>query len=269
MSRKVNLFRPRTYLLDAFTGAAGAYSLRQLRAAQTLCCRIRRSSDNAEINIGFDASGNFDSVAALAHCGAGSGFITTWYDQSGNGINALQAAAGNQPRIILNGVVDTLFGRASIKFDGSNDFLNSGNNFNAVSGNLFTTGVGGLQSGANRTFYAKAIQTPNPNRFGLVNGLAADFVAPSGIKSFLVNNSNVLVSSTDTVNSGNRLYSVQINSVTNKLFVNNIETASVAVGVGLSSNAFSFIIGAYLTTAIFPNNGLISELLIWQADKSR
>ena len=50
-----------SYLLDTYSGSAVAYSLRKLSLAYSgSAIRVRRSSDNAEQNIGFDASGNFD-----------------------------------------------------------------------------------------------------------------------------------------------------------------------------------------------------------------
>ena len=43
--------------------------------------RVRRSSDNAEMNIGFMAKGGLDTVALLAFVGSGNG-IVSMYDQS-------------------------------------------------------------------------------------------------------------------------------------------------------------------------------------------
>ncbi len=83
-------------LLDTYTGAAVAYSLRQLRTAYTgAAIRVRRSSDNAEQNIGF-VNNVLDTASLLTFCGAGNGFVTTWYDQSGNANNATQSTAFNQ-----------------------------------------------------------------------------------------------------------------------------------------------------------------------------
>jgi hypothetical protein len=45
------------------------------------------------------------------------GFVETWYDQSGNGNNAVQATAGNQPKIVNAGSLLT----AGVTFDGSDD----------------------------------------------------------------------------------------------------------------------------------------------------
>jgi hypothetical protein len=94
--------------------AAGAYSLRRVRLAASLACRVRRSSDNAEANFGFTASGDLDAAALLAFVGTGDGFVTTWYDQSGNGRNAVQTTAGGQPQIVSNGVIQTQNGRATV-----------------------------------------------------------------------------------------------------------------------------------------------------------
>lgn len=63
--------------------------------------RLRRSSDSAEQNIGFDVNGNLDSLAVNAFLGATQGFVTTWYDQSSSGLNATQATTNSQPELAL------------------------------------------------------------------------------------------------------------------------------------------------------------------------
>ena len=103
--------------------AAAAYSLRRVSSAASLACRVRRSSDNAEANIGFTASGDLDTAALLAHVGSGSGFVTTWYDQSGNARNAAQTTAGLQPRIVSNGAIETQSGRPVLRPDGVDDTM--------------------------------------------------------------------------------------------------------------------------------------------------
>jgi hypothetical protein len=101
-------------LLDLYPNAAAAYSLRKLRAAYTgAAVRIRRSSDNAESDIGF-LNNEFDSAAAQTFCGAGNGFVTTHYDQSGNGINKTQTTAADQYQIVTSGVVNILGTKPSI-----------------------------------------------------------------------------------------------------------------------------------------------------------
>lgn len=115
-------------LLDLYPNAAAAYSVRQLRNAYSgSAIRVRRSSDNAEQNIGF-VNGNLDTTSLLSFCGAGNGFVTTWYDQSGNGNNATQTTATAQPQIVSSGSVITQGGKASVRFDGSDDYFNTSTN---------------------------------------------------------------------------------------------------------------------------------------------
>jgi hypothetical protein len=103
--------------------AAGAYSLRRVRLAASLACRVRRTSDNAELNIGFTASGDLDTAALLAFVGSGNGFVVTWYDQSGNGRHAVQTDPTQPPRIVSNGAIETQNGRPTVAQSLGNESL--------------------------------------------------------------------------------------------------------------------------------------------------
>jgi hypothetical protein len=114
------------------TGLWGLYSLRrELSAYAGSAIRVRRSSDNTEQDIGF-VSGLLDTASLLTFAGAGSAFVTTVYDQSGNGRNLVQATSGQQPRIVNTGALDT----RGITFDGLNDVLVS--NANSSATNVFS-----------------------------------------------------------------------------------------------------------------------------------
>jgi len=53
-----------TGILDEFTGAAAAYSVRRLSSTYTDgLIRVRRSSDDTEQDIGFDSNGDLDTTA--------------------------------------------------------------------------------------------------------------------------------------------------------------------------------------------------------------
>jgi hypothetical protein len=114
-------------LLDLYPNAATAYSVRKLRTAYTgNCIRVRRSSDNAEQNIGF-VNNDLDTTSLLSFVGANNGFVTTWYDQSGNGFNVRQTTAANQPRIVNAGVLDVSNSKPTIRFSGfQNDLILNG-----------------------------------------------------------------------------------------------------------------------------------------------
>ena len=95
---------PGLKLLDAYPGAAAAYSLRSLSNSYTgNLIEVRRSSDDTLQS--FTQLGIEDG-SLLAFCGAGNGFVKTWFDQSGNGNNATQPTTSIQPQIVTAGVVD-------------------------------------------------------------------------------------------------------------------------------------------------------------------
>lgn len=111
-------------MLNTYSGAAVAYSVRALNSAYTgPLIRVRRSSDNTEIDIFALYNGELDTTFLLNFVGAGNGFVTTWYDQSGNGNNVTQTTAANQPRIVNAGVLEIQNGKVTVRFDGSNDSL--------------------------------------------------------------------------------------------------------------------------------------------------
>lgn len=71
--------------------------------------RVRRSIDQAELDIGARSDNKLDTGAILAHCGAGDGFVTRVYDQSGFGRHPVQATATLQPIICQAGVLQSPF----------------------------------------------------------------------------------------------------------------------------------------------------------------
>ena len=119
-------------LLDDYPGAAAAYSLRKLDKDYTgSAIQIRTTGTGtnqpagALANIGFDSNGDLDETAIINHCLGTSCTVQTWYDQSGNGNNATQTTAANQPTIYTGGAVVAFNNRPAIDFDGSNDFFNT------------------------------------------------------------------------------------------------------------------------------------------------
>jgi len=100
------------------------FSLRRIRSSYTgYCIEVRRSSDNATLNIGFDSSGYLDISTLLSFVGSGSGYVKTWYNQSTLLQDAIQLTNANQPNIVNNGTLRTEGGKACIFFDGINDSL--------------------------------------------------------------------------------------------------------------------------------------------------
>lgn len=118
--RKVNIVNPyrhdsgttpQSYLLDDYTGAAFAYSFRKLSSTYSgACIKARRSSDNTEQDIGF-ANDYIDKVSLGNFIGASSGYISVFYDQSGNNDNWTKSIQSEQPYVALNGVINDYNGK--------------------------------------------------------------------------------------------------------------------------------------------------------------
>ena len=116
---------PPSFLLDDYTGAAAGYSLRNLSSSWTTSdvVEVRRSSDNA--TSGFTATEVSDGTM-LAWVGTGgtdNGFVTTWYDQSGNANDNIQATTSRQPKIVNAGAVVLENSKPAVSFDGGDWML--------------------------------------------------------------------------------------------------------------------------------------------------
>lgn len=80
-----------------------AFSLRKLSSTYTgYAVRVKRSTDGTEQDIGFTGSGDFDGASFTAFVGGGIGYIATWYDPTGNGMNATQADTTKMLKVHLN-----------------------------------------------------------------------------------------------------------------------------------------------------------------------
>lgn len=123
--------------LDYRPGALGAWGLRKLYSAyEGPAVRARRSSDNAEMDIGFLADGSFDAATANTFKGAGTLAVVTLYDHSGNGRDFSQGTAANQPLLSADGPD----GNWSLTFDGSNDYMTTAS-ITSATANIYYFGV--------------------------------------------------------------------------------------------------------------------------------
>ena len=163
-------------------GAAAAYSVRRLSNNATRAMRIvvdadangPDASDN-EYDIGFDANGELDIARIEELCDKGTGnydaYVTTWYDQSGEGNDATQTAYASMPKICDAGTVITENGKPALEFnqDGFTAIPGSKSNI------LFHQAAGGL---------AMCVLNPTANTQAL-NRIAENNGAGSGAKGFI------------------------------------------------------------------------------------
>ena len=91
-------------LLDVYTGAAAAYSLRKIAVSTTNVIKVRRNNGLIPAEQDFTAAQITDGTL-LGFTGSNDGFVSVWYDQSGNNAHATQNTANKQPAIVLNGAL--------------------------------------------------------------------------------------------------------------------------------------------------------------------
>jgi len=155
------------YLLDTYTGAQAAYSLRVLATAfETADLVIVRRSSGGESSFNATEIADGTMLAWVGTSGTDQASVTTWYDQSGNGLTMTNTTTAQQPKIVINGVQVVSNGEPAIDFDGSNDYLfntsnltyNSGLSYyslcdiDVVVGRFFSDDITGAQG----YFYAEA-----------------------------------------------------------------------------------------------------------------
>ncbi len=87
----------------AAIAAAGTQPIFDLRRASdnATCTAIIATNGTVDLTVGTPCNGNTQTVTAWI--GASSAFVSKWYDQSGNGINVVQATSGAQPQLLLSG----------------------------------------------------------------------------------------------------------------------------------------------------------------------
>jgi hypothetical protein len=249
---------PPTYLLDVYSGAAAAYSLRLLRSGYKgfAAVRVRRSSDNTSQDIGFDANGNLDTAALLSFVGAGNGYIVLWYDQSGSGNNyyLYEPTAVRQPQIVNSGSVILNNGKPSLKF--SNQRIGNTIPFTNITLDSYSM------------FYAGYSTDTTPNIGGIVSIGNANTDMRFGVSNLLLSywNGSYQINGNYNMNV-NKLYSSIVNgNKTHTVWGNNVQLAQ-GTKTGTLGTPTGFAIGGIQNSSYY-SSGYMNELIIYSNDQS-
>lgn len=241
-------------LLADYPGAAAAYSLRNLIDTTTSVVRVRRSNDNTEQD--FTAEEITDGTLTT-FTGANDGFVTTWYDQSGNGNNMTQVSALSQPNLVTNGSIVLSNNKPTLLFDQS--FLNQSVNLNSSEAEHFLVIEASLYPPTSQPQTGLYQYNPSNNisnsHYSWTDGDIYDGFATSSRKSFTppetlakLNLYNALSKSSE--------WSARLNS--NEIFT----TSNNTVNFGTSQRLGSDFSSSYHL------NGYISEFMVYPSDQS-
>lgn len=259
-------------LLDLYPNSTAAYSLRKLTNAYGgAAIRVRRSSDNAESDIGFVAN-VLDTASLLSFCSATDGFVVKWYSQvGGSTYDVLQTTALKQPKIVASGVLNTL------------NLLASCNFISASSTGLCTSAGVSVQNGE---FLACAVGLVTPTApancsildqddLVLANGRVAQYMyrATSAVRNLFFNTAGSFTTVSSPTVSTNTQYVFKTSKVGTQLRsglnsgANNTATYSgtprttlVKLGLGSSnSNGSDFLDGQIQEVVMFSGDNSSNE----------
>jgi hypothetical protein len=190
------------------------------------------------------------------------GFVETWYDQSGNGNDATQGVAGNQPKIVDAGVLVS----GGIDFDGVDDYFVSSHILSSDDVlSLYAVGafddltqrgrmVGDffyVDISDNGGFVLENKAFGQPNRIG---GYGDDILFPQTAASFVTEGSESLLE-------------MQLVSGSSSFYVNGSNVNTISATMNSEDGGSVLSIGASAAGTL-PLLGQITEIIIYNADKT-
>ena len=258
------------YILDTYTGAKAAYSLRKLKTGALYACKVRRVSDNATCDVVLETSGTITINSTIANLsagsgstlaawiGSGSGHIQTWYDQSGTLNHITQSTSSNQPRLVASGVLET----KGVLFDGVNDSLSITSNPSLqITGDMSAYVVFNITSfpTTNANIFIKRNSDSDREYEFRVRNIETRYLDDNNSQAYVNTNStgvNYLQSFDRSANTSVIIYKNGTNSGSKSL-----------TGTNTTSTA-PFQVGARAVSSSNWLSGGIKELIIWDSNKS-
>lgn len=239
---------PFSGLLDAYPGAAAAYSVRLLKsdytgglveirgensATTTIATDTFYPDANNEFSLTSETAGGVSVSTWMSTNSIVNGFVRTWYDQSGNGNNATQLSPSIQPKIIVSGsllllnsmpVLDMSFGTSKLLVP----------SFAAAAPSIFT--VSALKSGTSTgTIISGGDDTDNRFDFGVVSATNYRiFVSQSG------SSTDISYSPTSYYNDNQYLFSTN----PTQLRTDGVTVATGVISTGITAYTNDFRVGS-------------------------
>tara|TARA_R100001224_G_scaffold112702_1_gene95840 strand:- start:38 stop:934 length:897 start_codon:yes stop_codon:yes gene_type:complete len=240
-----------------FGGAAAAYSLRDVGAMNGPVVDVRCSSGTLPFTALQVSSGDVE-----AFVGSGNdGFVSKWYDQSGNGRHMIQSDTADQPRIVNSGTLETdPGGNPTIKF------LNVGTGLGSTF--LENSSPVALAAGMTQFFVTSVSVDPTGDRFTFAGGASDSCIDDKRLELRRGGTNKEAPSLEITVGSNEVLVYNTNSSFLAEFHINaSSETATGITGTA-GENAFEFL-GENSASAgndTFGLQGTMSEAIVYNTD---
>ena len=180
------------------------------------------------------------------------GFVETWYDQSGNGNDAVQETASNQPKIVDAGVLVS----GGLDFDGVDDDLDLPQVITSIdSASSFVVAKSDTTS-STRTSLSLSRNAPNAARFYTTIMVGGSFYFGYGSSTTAV--------SLGAANTDRHLFAGIADASTAEGFIDGVSGGSIASSSGYSPQNGG--IGSVNATTFW--SGQIQEIIIYDSDQS-
>ncbi|WP_205753045.1 Ig-like domain-containing protein [Aquirufa beregesia] len=206
--------------LTASSPASVAFSVRKLSTSYTgKIMQVRRASDHATVDIGFDSNSELSGSSICTVISAGSSglslgatlsfasfyagtdvFVSIWYDQSGNSNHLTQITASNQPQLVSSGSLILEGNKPFLRFSGTI----SGTDYkslalaSALSTNALVMAVNKFQSSGSGFLLGDAANN-NWNSGSSSNLLFSPTLASSSIRNGAINQNGINIPTTSAV----------------------------------------------------------------------
>jgi len=250
--------------LDDYTAnlsAAWSVARRLLGSYSGALLRVRRSSDDAEQDIGADSFGLLDEGALQSFIGSDSAYVTTVYHQAG-GSNLVQTTAAYQPRIANAGTIETANAPA-MKFDGTDDYLTcAAVNLNEMAWYVATKSAGSTAS------YCGVISQPAGEAWSWPFAhIALDTFDGSLYRQWVESDTYAAAVGAYVTNTTYLLEVHNVNGSGNFGVHNGVDGSAAGAPATVSDSAQAFLVGVPHQTLIGSYNykGYIGEILAWGA----